>query len=81
MNDGFPTAAFIPFLKQHPELFELKNELIDNYDSFYKHLGIFRDEMMLMMQAITSVDVLSGTDDLKYASNSSSTEASKNEVK
>ena len=72
MNDGFPTAAFIPLLKQYPELFELKNELVDNYDAFYKHLGIFRDEMMLMMQAVTSVDVLSGTDNLKYAENEAS---------
>lgn len=68
MNDGFPSAAFLPFIKQFPELFELKSELVDNYDSFYKHLGIFRDEMLLLMQAVTSVDVLSGTDNLKYSS-------------
>lgn len=66
MNDGFPTSAFIPFLKQFPELTKVHNELEDKYATFYSHLGIFRDEMMEMIRGLTSVDVLTGTENLEY---------------
>ena len=66
MNDGFPTGAFIPFLKQFPELVSVHDELVDKYESFYQHLGIFRDEMTELIRGVTSVDVLTGTDQLEY---------------
>lgn len=67
MNDGVPALAFLPLLKRHPELRKLRNVLVDNYDSFYKHLGLFRDEMPQIIAALASVDVLSGVDELEYA--------------
>lgn len=67
MNDGIPAYAFLPLLKRHPELRKLRNTLTDNYDAFYKHLGLFRDEMPQIMSALASVDVLSGIDELEYA--------------
>lgn len=66
MDDGFPSAAFLPFIKQFPELTKLHSTLVDNYTSFYQYLGITREEMMQLMKKITSVDVLSGNDDLEY---------------
>ena len=66
MNDGFPSAAFEPFIKQFPELRRLRNNLEDLYFSFYQHLGITREEMMQLMKVVTDVDVLSGVDVLEY---------------
>lgn len=67
MHDGFPVEAFIPFLKQFPELFVIRTQLHDNYAEFYQYLGIGRSEMMSMMRAAASVDVLAGIDNLEYA--------------
>ena len=66
MKDGFPTSAFIPFLKQFPELFKVRNQTVDNYAAFYQYLGITRDEMMELMKGLTLVDILSDDDKLEY---------------
>lgn len=66
MQDGFPSAAFEPFIKQFPELRKLRNNLEDLYSKFYIHLGITREEMMQLMKVVTDVDVLSGVDVLEY---------------
>ena len=66
MQDGFPAAAFEPFIKQFPDLRKLRNNLEDLYSKFYIHLGITREEMMQLMKIVTDVDVLSGVDVLEY---------------
>ena len=66
MQDGFPAAAFEPFIKQFPELRKLHNNLEDLYSSFYQYLGITREELMQLMKVVTDVDVLSGVDKLEY---------------
>lgn len=66
MNDGFPSAAFEPFIKQFPDLRRIRNNLEDLYSSFYQYLGITREEMMQIMKVVTDVDVLSGVDVLEY---------------
>lgn len=66
MQDGFPSAAFEPFIKQFPELRKLRNNLEDLYSKFYIHLGITREEMMQLMKVVTDVDILSGVDVLEY---------------
>ena len=68
MNDGFPTNAFIPFIKQFPELFQIHNQVEDKYEEFYQYLGITRAEMLELMKGITSVDLLSDNDNLDYMS-------------
>lgn len=66
MKDGFPASAFLPFLKQFPELFKQRNQITDMYSEFYQYLGITRDEMMELMKGLTLVDVLSDDDMLEY---------------
>ena len=66
MKDGFPVSAFIPFLKQFPELFQVRNQMTDLYAEFYQYLGITRDEMMELMKGICLIDVLSDDDQLEY---------------
>lgn len=66
MNDGVPYMAYLPVMNQHSDLRKLRMEFVDNYASFYKHLGIFRDEMPNVMSALALVDVLSGKDILEY---------------
>ena len=66
MFDGFPSELFVPFIKQFKELFALHLTLVDNYESFYKYLGITRPEMMELMKGVAGVDILSGIDNLEY---------------
>ncbi len=66
MQDGFPASAFLPFLKQFPELFVVHNQMTDMYSEFYQYLGITRDEMMELMKALCLIDVLSDDDKLDY---------------
>ena len=66
MKDGFPASAFLPFLKQFPELTQTRNQMVDMYAEFYQYLGITRDEMMELMKALCLVDVLSDDDQLEY---------------
>ena len=60
------TGAYIPLIKRE---FDQKQTYItfqDNYPSTFKRYGISRDEMMVLMPQIMSVDPLSGTDKLTY---------------
>lgn len=66
MIDGFPAGAFLPFLKQFPELLKVQNQLIDNYEKFYQYLGISRDEMMMLMPKLALIDVLTDDEILEY---------------
>ena len=60
------TGAYLPIIKREIDLKETYITFQDNYIKFFKRFGISRDEMMILMPQAMSVDVLSGTDKLKY---------------
>ena len=60
------TGAYLPILKRQFNLKETFISFQDNYPSVFKRFGITRDEMMILMPQVMSVDVLSGMDTLKY---------------
>lgn len=60
------TGAYLPVLKRQFNLKETFISFQDNYPSVFKRFGITRDEMMILMPQVMSVDVLSGMDTLKY---------------
>lgn len=66
VEHGIPVAGLLPAIYKNEELFKLRNNIIDNYSTFYKNLNILRDELPYVMMALTSVDVLSGTAKLDY---------------
>lgn len=60
------TGAYLPILKREINQKETYLTYQDNYPTMYKRFGISRDEMMILMPQVMSVDVLSGIDKLKY---------------
>lgn len=66
IEHGIPVAALLPVIYENDELFKLRNNVIDNYATYYKNLNILRDEMMYVMMGVSSIDVLSGTSKLDY---------------
>ena len=60
------TGAYLPIIKRRVNLCSTYIQFQDNYPSEYKRFGISRDEMMILMPQVMSVDVLSGIDKLKY---------------
>ena len=60
------TGAYLPIIKREFNLKETYINFQDNYAKYFKHFGITRDEMMILMPQVMSVDVLSGIDVLKY---------------
>lgn len=60
------TGAYLPILKQKIDLRETNILFHDYYPELYEPLGIKRDEMMILMPQVMTVDILSGLDKLKY---------------
>lgn len=60
------TGAYLPIIKREFNQKETYITFQDNYPKFFKRFGISRDEMMILMPQVMSVDVLSGSDKLKY---------------
>lgn len=60
------TGAYLPILKREISQKETYLTYQDNYPTMYKRFGISRDEMMILMPQVMSVDILSGIDKLKY---------------
>ena len=60
------TGAYLPLLKRQFDLKQTNINFVDNYPKIFKRFGITRDEMMILMPQVMSVDVLSGLDTLKY---------------
>lgn len=62
-----PIFAYVPLLNVHKEeASRLYVNVEDMYAKKYRHLGLSRDEMMLLMSGICHVDVLTNNDNLKY---------------
>ena len=60
------TGAYLPILKREIDIKETDILFHDNYPKVYKRFGITRDEMMVLMPQVMTVDILSGLDKLKY---------------
>lgn len=60
------TGAYLPLLKRTINLRDTNILFKDYYPSIYQRLGISRDEMMILMPQVMSVDVLASLDQLKY---------------
>ena len=60
------TGAYLPILKQQVDLKDTYITFQDNYPTIYKRFGVSRDELMVLMPQVMSVDVLSGLDKLNY---------------
>lgn len=63
---GIPTSAYIPILKQHVDLQSTDLYFHDYYPELYQRFGILRDEMIVVMPQVLTVDPLVGTARLKY---------------
>ena len=71
------TGAYLPLLKQQVDLKDTYITFQDNYPTIYKRLGITRDELMVLMPQVMSVDVLAGTDNLEYIGEETTTKEQK----
>ena len=60
------TGAYLPLLKQEIDIKETYILFQDNYPTTYERFGITRDEMMILMPQVMTVDILAGLDKLKY---------------
>lgn len=73
------TGAYLPLLKRIVNLRDTNILFQDYYPTIYKRLGITRDEMMILMPQVMSVDVLAGLDQLKYIGEEESKKSDKND--
>ena len=60
------TGAYLPILKRDVDIKETNILFQDNYPVLYERLGLTRDELMILMPQVMTVDVLAGLDKLKY---------------
>lgn len=60
------TGAYLPILKEEVDLRETNILFHDYYPELFEPLGIKRDEMMIVMPQVMTVDILSGLDKLHY---------------
>lgn len=60
------TGAYMPIIKRTIDNHESHLAFVDNYQKMYERFGVTRDEMMVLMPAVMSVDVLAGMDVLRY---------------
>lgn len=67
-----PVGALIPLMKRLVNVREVNLYFHDYYTELYERFGLDRSEMMVVMPAVMSVDVLSGCDQLKYIGEESS---------
>lgn len=66
VQHGIITGAYMPIIKRVVDNHESYLTLRDNYPEVYERFGVTRDEMMVLMPAVMSVDVLAGMDVLRY---------------
>ena len=59
MSHGLCTAAFLPILRETYST-DTRIQFTDEYPKYFKRLGIRRDEMMVVMNQVLTVDVLVG---------------------
>ena len=68
-NRGIMTGSILPLIYKTPELNVVRltpHQLVtDYYEPYFKHFGISREEMAILMPDVMRVDVLTGitTDD------------------
>ena len=69
-NHGLLTGSILPLIYNTPELNDIRltahRFYVDNYEKWFKHFGISRDEMLILMPDISRVDILSGTTTSEY---------------
>lgn len=66
IQHNIPTGGFLPILKRIVDVKETNIQFVDNYPKIYQRFGISRDEMMILMPQVMTVDILAGLDKLKY---------------
>lgn len=66
MYHEIPVDAYLPLIKRMEGTTDAKIAIEDKYEQIYKPLGITRDEMMIIMGRMMSVDVVVGTEKLHY---------------
>lgn len=60
------TGAYLPLLKRIVNNRDNNILFHDYYPEIYQRFGIRRDEMMILMPQVMSVDILAGMDTLEY---------------
>ena len=60
------TGAYLPIIKSEIDIKDTDILFKDNFPLMYERFGITRDEMMVLMPQVMTVDILSGIDKLKY---------------
>ncbi len=66
VNQCIITHAYLPVINMTEDKHEAGINFRDNFAARYQRLGIYRDEMMILMPQVMGVDVLSGTEKLEY---------------
>lgn len=66
MQHEFPVGGLVPLFRRFIDRKDTNVLFHDYYVEYYQRFGITRDEMMCIMPAVMTVDVLSGCDVLKY---------------
>lgn len=59
-------GAYLPLVKRTLDMRHCYYNLQDNYTTYFKRLGIRRDEMMILMPQMMTVDILVGNKSLPY---------------
>ena len=66
MMHDIPVGALLPLLKRSFNYKTTNIEFHDYFPEIYKRFGIDRAEMMVILPAVSTVDVLTGFETLKY---------------
>lgn len=66
VHQGIITGGYLPVLRNKVSRTETNLYLHDYYEEIFKPLGIYRDELMLILPQLLRVDLLTGTDDIPY---------------
>ncbi len=66
MMHDIPVGGLIPIMKRNMDYKASNLEFKDYFPEKFKRFGIIRAEMLVIMNAAMTVDVLSGTDKLHY---------------
>lgn len=74
MQHDLIVGAIVPILKRKMNYRETNLQFHDYYVEEYKRFGIDRSEMMAVMPAVMTVDVLVGCDKLEYVGEAESRE-------
>lgn len=60
------TGGYLPIILREFDRKTTNLVFKDNFPTFFERFGITRDEMMILMPQVMSVDVLSGLETLRY---------------